>query len=177
MSSRQITVNRRALRDYHVLERIEAGIELRGTEVKSIRLGHVSMTGAYARIEKGERKPEILVGPLGGARDFTDVRDMVRGYVAALEKGKPGEVYNICHGTDYSVQEVLDLLLEMTSLEVRIDPDPDRMRPSDVPVLLGSAEKFRRDTGWEPRISFEQTLRDLLDYWRDRLGKPDVEMP
>lgn len=156
-------------------------VRTRGFNHTGPRRGHVFVCSNFAYqlagIEAGLQEAVIRVGNLEARRDFTDVRDMVRGYVAALEKGKPGEVYNICHGTDYSVQEVLELLLDMTSLEVRIEPDPERMRPSDVPVLLGSAEKFTRDTGWQPKIPFKQTLRDLLDYWRDRLGQPEVEMP
>jgi GDP-4-dehydro-6-deoxy-D-mannose reductase len=156
-------------------------VRTRGFNHTGPRRGHVFVCSNFAHqvasIEAGLQEAVIRVGNLEARRDFTDVRDMVRGYVAALEKGKSGQVYNICQGKDYSIQEVLDLLLDMAGLEVRVESDPDRMRPSDVPVLLGSAERFHRDTGWEPQIPFEQTLRDLLDYWRDRLGKPEVEMP
>ena len=156
-------------------------VRTRGFNHTGPRRGHVFVCSNFAHqvagIEAGLQEAVIRVGNLEARRDFTDVRDMVRGYVAALEKGKPGEVYNICHGTDYSIEQVLQMLLDMTSLEVRVEADPERMRPSDVPVLLGSHEKFTRDTGWKPQIPFEQTLRDLLEYWRDRLGKPEVEMP
>jgi GDP-4-dehydro-6-deoxy-D-mannose reductase len=156
-------------------------VRTRGFNHTGPRRGHVFVCSNFAYqiagIELGLQEAVIRVGNLEARRDFTDVRDMVRGYVAALEKGKPGEVYNICQGRDYSIQEVLDLLLGMGSLEVRFETDPERMRPSDVPVLLGSAAKFERDTGWKPEIPFERTLSDLLEYWRDRLGKPEVEMP
>jgi GDP-4-dehydro-6-deoxy-D-mannose reductase len=156
-------------------------VRTRGFNHTGPRRGHVFVCSNFAYqiagIELGLQEAVIRVGNLEARRDFTDVRDMVRGYVSALEKGKPGAVYNICQGRDYSVQEVLDLLLGMGSLEVRIETDPERMRPSDVPVLLGSAAKFERDTGWKPEIPFERTLSDLLEYWRDRLGKPEVEMP
>jgi len=156
-------------------------VRTRGFNHTGPRRGHVFVCSNFAYqvagIEAGLQDAVIRVGNLEARRDFTDVRDMVRGYIAALEKGKPGEVYNICQGKDYSVQQVLDMLLDMASLEVRIEEDKDRMRPSDVPVLLGSAARFKADTGWEPIIPFEQTLTDLLEYWRDRLGKPEVEMP
>ena len=119
-----------------------------------------------AEAERGRRDPVIHVGNLDARRDFTDVRDMVLGYWLALEKGEPGEVYNICSGKAYSIRQVLDLLLGMTTCQIEVREDPKRLRPSDVPVLLGDNTKFRQATGWEPRIPFEQTLRDELDFWR-----------
>jgi len=119
-----------------------------------------------AEVERGRRDPVIHVGNLDARRDFTDVRDMVLGYWLALEKGEPGEVYNICSGKAYSIRQVLELLLGMTTCQIEVREDPKRLRPSDVPVLLGDNSKFRQATGWEPRIPFEQTLRDELDFWR-----------
>jgi GDP-4-dehydro-6-deoxy-D-mannose reductase len=119
-----------------------------------------------AEVEKGRREPVLHVGNLDARRDFTDVRDMVLGYWLALEKGEPGEVYNICSGKDYSIHQVLDLLLGMTKCQIEVRPDAKRLRPSDVPVLRGDNAKFRQATGWEPRIPFEETLRDTLEYWR-----------
>lgn len=119
-------------------------------------------------MERGHQEPVLRVGNLEARRDYTDVRDMVRAYVLALEKGEPGEVYNICQGQAYSMQEIVDRLLGMTKLTVRLELDPSRLRPSDVPVLLGDAGKFRGQTGWAPEIPIEQTLRDLLEYWRAR---------
>jgi GDP-4-dehydro-6-deoxy-D-mannose reductase len=95
----------------------------------------------------------------------------VRAYWLALEKGKPGEVYNIASGEAVTIQELLDRLLALTEVEVKIEVDPRRLRPSDVEILLGDASKFRADTGWAPRIPLEHTVRDLLDYWRQRLGR------
>jgi GDP-4-dehydro-6-deoxy-D-mannose reductase len=107
------------------------------------------------------------VGNLEARRDFTDVRDMVRGYWLSLDGGcEPGEAYNICTGKDYSIQQVLDELIRMSGLEVEVREDPERLRPSDVPVLLGDSSRFRKATGWEPKIPYERTLRDMLDYWR-----------
>ena len=121
-----------------------------------------------ADIEKGRRPPVLSVGNLDARRDFTDVRDIVKGYWLALEKGEPGEVYNLCRGRAWSIREVLDLLLSMTKAKIEVRQDPARLRPSDVPVLLGDSSKFAKATGWAPTIPFEQTLRDMLDYWRAR---------
>ncbi len=123
-----------------------------------------------ARMEKGLQEPVMMVGNLEAKRDFTDVRDMVRGYWLALEKGEPGEVYNICSGNAMRMKTVLDMLLGMTEKEISVRQDPERMRPSDVPVLAGDNSKFRRKTGWKPKIDYEKTLGDTLDYWRKRVA-------
>ena len=122
-------------------------------------------------IGRGVRESVIRVGNLDARRDFTDVRDIVRGYWLALEKGKSGEVYNLCSGTSYRIREVLDMLLSLAGVKADVRQEAARMRPSDVPHLEGANEKFRADTGWQPEIPFEQTLRDLLDFWRDNPGR------
>jgi len=119
-------------------------------------------------VEKGLRKPVMYVGNLEAVRDFSDVRDVVRAYWLALDKGKPGEVYNICSGKSWKIRDILDVLLGMTSAKIEIRTDETRLRPSDVPVLLGDCSKFKRDTGWQLEIPFEQTLRDIMAYWRAR---------
>ncbi len=119
-------------------------------------------------IEKGGREPVIRVGNIEATRDFTDVRDIVRGYWLALEKGKPGEVYNICSGVGRKISDILDMLIELSGVKVEVIKEKKRFRPSDVPVLLGDNSKFREETGWEPTIPFEQTLRDLLEFWREK---------
>ena len=126
-----------------------------------------------AEIEKGIRPSVIQVGNLEAKRDFTDVRDVVRAYWLALEKGELGEVYNICSGRAISVREPLDQLLGLSTAGkqgIKIELDPKRMRPSDVPLLLGDCSKFKKRTGWERTIPFEQTLEDLLNYWREQVG-------
>lgn len=122
-------------------------------------------------IERGMRDPVIRVGNLDTRRDFTDVRDMVRGYWLALEKGKPGAVYNICSGTSHRIGDILDDLIDISGVEVEVQQDPERLRPSDVPLLEGDNKTFVEDTGWQPEIPFEQTLRDLVEYWRKNPGK------
>lgn len=124
-----------------------------------------------AKIEKGKQEPVIKVGNLEAKRDFTDVRDMVVAYWLATEKCQPGEAYNICSGQTYSIQEVLDKLISLsTTKEIKVEQDPSRMRPSDVMILSGDNSKFRQATGWEPKIDYlNQTLEDMLNYWRERV--------
>jgi GDP-4-dehydro-6-deoxy-D-mannose reductase len=117
-------------------------------------------------IERGLRAPVIKVGNLEAFRDFTDVRDIVRGYWLALEKGKPGEVYNLCSGRAYRIRDVLDMLISMVGIKVEVRQEAARMRPSDVPRLEGDNAKFVGDTGWKIEIPFEQTLADLVEFWR-----------
>jgi len=136
------------------------------------RRGEVFATSNFSKqialIEAGLQEPVIQVGNLDARRDFTDVRDIIRGYWLALEKGEPGEVYNLCSGRVISIRDMLNLLLSKTSKRIEIKTDPARLRPSDVMVLLGDCSKFRNKTGWQPVIPLEQTLEDLLNYWRDR---------
>lgn len=121
-----------------------------------------------AEIEKGKRPPVLYVGNLTAKRDFTDVRDVVRAYWLALEKGKPGETYNIASGSCCTIREMLDLLLSYSNVNITIKEDPSRLRPSDVEILLGDYSKFHNETGWKPEIPFEQTMQDLLQYWRNQ---------
>lgn len=134
------------------------------------RRGEVFVTSNFAKqiaeIEAGLRKPIVYVGNLESRRDWTDVRDMVRGYWLAANHGTPGDDYVIASGVCRTIREMLDLLLEMTKLKIEVTPDPARMRPSDVLVLQGDASKFREKTGWRPLIPFQKTMSDLLDYWR-----------
>lgn len=122
-----------------------------------------------AMIEKGKQEPVIYVGNLDAIRDFNDVRDIVRAYWLSLEKCKPGEAYNISSGKGYKIKDVLNILLSLTKIKVKIKQDPERMRPSDVPILVGDSTKFRKATGWKPQIPFEKTLEDLLDFWRENV--------
>ncbi len=123
-----------------------------------------------AAIEAGKADPVVYVGNLEARRDFTDVRDVVRAYYLALTRGRPGEVYNIGSGKAHSVRELLDLLLSLSPVAIEVRQDPARMRPVDVPVVICDAGKLRRDTGWEPAIPFEQSLRDVLAEWRAKMG-------
>jgi GDP-4-dehydro-6-deoxy-D-mannose reductase len=122
-----------------------------------------------ALIEKGKQEPIISVGNLEAKRDYTDVRDMVRAYLMAVEKCDPGDVYNIAVGSAVKIGDMLNMLIAMSKIKVTIKEDPARMRPSDVPVLIGDNSKFVAKTGWKPEIPFEKTMEDLLNYWRERV--------
>ena len=121
-------------------------------------------------IEKGKQKPVILVGNLDARRDFTDVRDVVLGYYLAARKGTPGEVYNICSGKARKIEEVLKMLISLSKVKkIKVQKDPKRMRPSEIPVFVGDNSKFVKATGWRPKIDFNKTLADTLNYWRERV--------
>ena len=122
-----------------------------------------------AEIEAGLRPPVLQVGNLQARRDFTDVRDPVRAYYLALEHGVAGDVYNIGTGTAHAIHELLDILCRLSPARVTVEQDPGRMRPSDVPVVICDAGKLRRQTGWQPRISFVESLQSILDDWRARI--------
>ena len=121
-----------------------------------------------ALIEMGNHDRVIMHGNLDAIRDYTDVRDVVRGYALALEHGRPGEVYNLCSGPAQAPRmgEVLEALITAAAVPIATKQDPRRMRPSDVQILVGSATKARRELEWTPTILFAKTLSDLLQYWR-----------
>lgn len=128
------------------------------------------MARQIAAIERGA-DPVIKVGNLDAERDLTDVRDTVRAYALLMQHGAPGTVYNVASGVARPMRVVLEGLVDRARIPVRIDVDPDRLRPHDVPVLVGDATRLRAATGWAPAISFDRMLDDLLDYWR---AAPDV---
>jgi GDP-4-dehydro-6-deoxy-D-mannose reductase len=148
-------------------------VRTRGFNHTGPRRGEVFVTSNFARqiadIEKKKQAPVIYVGNLDAVRDFTDVRDTVVAYYLALERGKPGDVYNVATGKGYRIREMLDMLLSYSNVKIEVKQDARRMRPSDVELLLGDATKLRQETGWEPKYKFEQTMKDLLDYWRARV--------
>lgn len=148
-------------------------IRTRGFNHTGPRRGEVFAESTFAKqiaeIEKGKREPIVWVGNLDAQRDYTDVRDMVKAYFLAAQKGDPGEVYNICSGKAWRISQVLDFLISLAKVKVSVKKDPKRMRPSDVPILIGDNKKFVKKTGWKPTIPMEKTLTDLLDYWRDEV--------
>lgn len=122
-----------------------------------------------ARIEAGLQPPVLEVGNLSAQRDFTDVRDIVRAYVRAVESGESGQVYNIGSGQAVMIHTLLDHLLAASHVQVAVQPDPQRMRPVDVPRVVCDARRFHARTGWEPHIPLEQTLQNILEDWRARV--------
>jgi len=121
---------------------------------------------SIADIERGRSEPTISVGNLSARRDITDVRDTVRAYRLILERGRPGEPLNVCSGSAMAIADLLDLLVARARVPVRIAIDPARYRPHDQPLVLGDATRIRERLGWTPQIPLDQTVDDLLQYWR-----------
>jgi nucleoside-diphosphate-sugar epimerase len=124
-----------------------------------------------AATELGLRETTIYVGNLKSVRTFCDVRDAVRAYWILLNKGKPGEVYNIGGKRTTTIGEALKILLSFSKKKFKIRVDPALLRPSDVTLQIPCIDKFRRDTGWRPEVPLEKTLHDLLNYWRQELSR------
>ncbi len=123
-----------------------------------------------ADVEAGRSEPVIAVGNLEARRDLTDVRDTVRAYRAILERGLPGRPYNVCSGRAIEIRDLLDRLLSRARVRIAVRVDPAHYQPNDAPLLVGDPSRVREELGWQPEIPFDQTLDDLLDYWR--LGPP-----
>ena len=128
-----------------------------------------------AQAEAGQIAPVIQVGNLEASRDYTDVRDVVHGYWLALDSMdkpngcQPGQVYNLCSGQDYKMSYILQTLLAKSTRILEVQPDPARMRPSEIMVMRGDYSRFQLATGWQPTIPLDTSLRDLLDYWRSQV--------
>ncbi len=122
-----------------------------------------------ALVEAGKQKPVIKVGNLNAVRDFTDVRDIVKAYWLCSERGVFGEVYNICSGKGHKISEILVILINLSTLKVKVQKDPARMRPSDVPIFVGDNKKIVKQTGWKLEYSLKKTLSETLNYWREKI--------
>lgn len=148
-------------------------IVTRGFNHEGPRRGEVFVTSNMAKqiaeIEKGLKPAVLYVGDLSSKRDWSDVRDFVQAYWLVMEKGVPGEVYNIGSGVAREVREMIEVLLSLTDASIEVRVDPARFRPSDVKVLIADVTKFSSLTGWQPQIPFEETMKDLLNYWRERV--------
>jgi GDP-4-dehydro-6-deoxy-D-mannose reductase len=127
-----------------------------------------SVAWQIALIERGAMSPVIKVGNLDPSRDVMDVRDTVRAYAALMKSGAPGSVYNVASGVARPVRTIVDALLARARVPIRVEQDPSRVRPNDVPVLVGNASRLTEATGWTPQISFEWMIDDLLDFWRKK---------
>ena len=121
-----------------------------------------------ADIESGRQEPVMKVGNLSARRDFTDVRDVVRAYGMIIEKGTAGETYNVGSGHAIAIQEILDKILEESTAEISVEKDPSKFRPVDVPVIEANTNKLREATGWEPQIPLTQTIKETVNYWRNK---------
>jgi len=122
-----------------------------------------------AEIEAEMRPPVIHVGNLAAKRDFTDVRDVVRAYSLLIQKGQPGETYNVGSSHAVSIEEVLTQILSLSARQIQVSVDPDRLRPVDIPIIEADITKLREVTNWTPAIPLQQTLEETLNYWRQTL--------
>ena len=133
------------------------------------------VTSSFARqiaeIEAGLHEPVLRVGNLESQRDITDVRDTVRAYRLVVKHGSPARPYNVCSGQAYRIRDLLDRLVGQSRTPIRVEPDPERLRPSDNPMIAGDRSRIGAETGWEPKIPIQQTLDDLLDYWRAQTAR------
>ena len=125
-----------------------------------------SVARQIVMIERGLHEPVLKVGNLDPSRDIMDVRDAVRAYAALMKTGTPGTIYNVASGVARPVRSIVEALVSRARVPVRIEQDPSRIRPSDVPVLAGNPQRLKQSTGWSPQVSFEKMVDDLLDYWR-----------
>ena len=119
-----------------------------------------------AEIEHEKRKPIVHVGNLDARRDLTDVRDTVEAFWLLMERGKIGDVYNVCSSKAYKIGDILNKFLEMSEIGIKVKVDPKKLRPSDEPIIVGDNSKIRKDCRWRPKIPIENTLEDTLNYWR-----------
>lgn len=124
-----------------------------------------------AEIEAGKKDAVIKVGNLSARRDFTDVRDVVRAYGLLMEKGKSSETYNVGSGHAITIEEILEMILKNSYEKIKVEVDPQKLRPVDVPVIEADISKLTAETGWKPEISLENTIKETLDYWRRRIHK------
>ncbi len=128
-----------------------------------------SFSRQIAEIMLGLKPPVIKVGNLDAQRDFVDVRDVCRAYDLAGNKKEHGEVYNVCSGKAFAISELLNKLINFSGIKVEIEQDPNRLRPSDIPVFLGNYNKIKNSLGWEPAIPIDQTLQEMLNWWVENL--------
>lgn len=122
-----------------------------------------------ARVEKGLAEPVIKVGNIEVKRDISDVRDVVRAYMLLMERGKKGEVYNVCSGKAISLKKILNTLISYSSEDIEIQVDSEKLRKADIPFLLGNNQKIKQDTSWHTEILLKKTMLDLLEYWRKKV--------
>ncbi|HEY8741960.1 MAG TPA: GDP-mannose 4,6-dehydratase [Chloroflexota bacterium] len=137
---------------------------------QSDRFAIPSFARQVAEIEAGQRPPLLETGDLSAERDFTDVRDIVRAYALAADRGRPGEAYNVGSGVGSRIGDLLQMLVAQCLVPIEVRQDPTRLRPADVPRMVCDPSRFHAATGWTPTISLEQSLREVLQDWRARVA-------
>ncbi len=128
-----------------------------------------SIAKQFAEMEAGLRPPKLTVGNIEVKRDFTDVRDVVLAYCALLDKGRTDEIYNVCSGSAVRLADIIAKFEAISGIAVQIETDPGRLRGNEVSQIFGDSTKIRTETGWSPQIVLDKTIRDLLDYWREKI--------
>lgn len=129
-----------------------------------------SFARQIAHVEAGRQTPKLKVGNLSARRDLSDVRDVVRGYRLLIERGQPGEIYQLCSGRALAIDGVLKNLLKLSRRKIAISTAPEHLRPVDLPILRGSNHKAVKELGYQVRYKMKTTLTDTLDYWRGKVG-------
>ena len=119
----------------------------------------------FTQIKKGQQKPELVTGNIDVIRDMTDVRDVVKAYHDLFKQGQSGEIYNVCSGTGRSLRSVIELMEKQTGIQVELSLDKNLLRSGEILSIIGSNEKIKKETGWQPQIPFENSIADLLTYW------------
>lgn len=135
------------------------------------QLGYVvsDFASQVAEIEQNIKPPVLMVGNLSARRDFSNVRDVVQAYSLLLEKNPASGIYNVCSGIDRSAQEILEILLNYATVPIEVKQDKHKLRPSEVPLFVGSYAKLKQATGWQPRQKFENSILETLNWWRNKV--------
>ncbi len=131
-----------------------------------------SVAKQFAEIEAGLRPPTLTIGNIEVQRDFTDIRDIVRAYRMLLDRGKPGEIYNVCSGSAIALADIIQMFESVTATKAGIETEAARVRSNEILQICGDPRKIREVTGWRPEISLRKTISDLLDYWRSMVASP-----
>ena len=125
-----------------------------------------------ALIETGKQDPVIMVGNLDSSRDFLDVRDVAKAYWHIMNEGKPGRAYNVCSGNPVKISSLLEMLISLSTREdIEIKLDKDKFRPIDIPTVFGDNSRLTAETEWQPQYTLEDSLGDILDWWREKINK------
>lgn len=137
---------------------------------QSDRFALASFSKQLAEMELGQREPVMHVGNLNSTRDIADVRDVVRAYDLLLKHGENGKVYNVCSGHEVEISVLLDCMIEISGMDVSVKIDKSLVRSSEQNRILGSYDKLKHETGWNPQVPLETTLLDMIEYWKVQLN-------
>ena len=126
-----------------------------------------------AEMEAGVKQPVLYTGDISAKRDFTDVHDVVRAYVLLIQRGIAGEIYNVGSGRAISIKDILDIILSYAKIQISIEKDSSRLRPAETPIVKADITRLENATGWRPEIPIERTIKDTLEYWREKVRQDE----